>query len=398
MKRLALAGVVAALLLSVPTPGAAAPADWAGSQVTTAGDTDDQTPAITADLVRSYADTNPATRRLLASTAVTAPGGLPAGCASSLGATTIDRSGSTHRTSAELTTSCNGRYAITVTGTLQRRTCGVLGCGSWSTLDTHEVTGSVFIAAPPTSVTTVTTAPGDGRSVLVSWVPPPGAQPDLGYRVERISASGTTVTLADITDPTTTSYTDDAPPGEGGVTTYRVYTTRPGPGGTVDAAPGTATADVARDPAYVPPDPDDPTPTTTPGAGSGGGSGGPGGGSSRTNGRGAVRSTSPGVPSVRVPRVGSPSRSLFPPLLSPPVDSGFEGELPYEDREPGEAAAELPNDLAAGLADVAPGRGLAIPMATGLVLAVWAFHLRFLARVGRPQLEEADDAPELLTW
>lgn len=398
MRRLALAGLVAVLVLGVPAPGAAAPADWAGSRVTTPDDTDDATPAITAELVRSYVDTDPATRRLLASTTVTAPAGLPAGCTSSLGSTSIDRSGTSHRTSAGLTTNCNGRYSITVTGTLQRRTCGVLGCGSWSTLDTHDVTGSVFVAAPPTSVTTVTTAPGDGRSVLVSWVPPPDAQPDLGYRVERVSASGTTVTLADIADPATTTYTDDAPPGEGGVTTYRVYATRPAPGGSVAAAPAVATADVARDPDYVPPDPDDPAPPNPGSGGAGGGGGGNGGGSTRGPSNGAVRRTSPGVPSVRVPRVGSPSRSPFPPLLSPPVDAGFEGELPYEDRELGAAEAELPNDLAAGLADVAPGRGLAIPMATGLVLAVWAFHLRFLARVGRPQLAEADDVPELVTW
>lgn len=394
MKRTALAGLALLVLLGLPSAAWAAPADWAGSAVTTPAETDDPNPTITAELVRSYADTNPATRRVIASTTVTAPPGLPPGCASSIGSTTVVREGSVHRTAAELTATCNGRYSITVTGTLQRRTCTVVGCGSWSTLDTHEVTGSVFVAAPPAPVTGTTTAPGEGRSVLLSWIPPSGAQPDLGYRVERVSASGQTAILADIDDPATTTFTDDSPPAEGGITTYRVYATRPGPGGSVAAAPATATADVAQDPDYVPPhdppdDPDGPGDDDT---------GGGGRGTSRTPSGGSTRSTSPGVPTVRVPRVGSPSRSLFPPLLSPPADAGFDDQLPYEDREPGEAEAELPNDLAAGLADVAPGRGLAIPLATGLVLAVWAFHLRFLARVGRPELVEADDAPELVTW
>ena len=401
MRRIALALVVV-LLTSAPAPAGAAPEDWAGSRVTTPDQTGDDTPTVTAELVRSYADTNPATRRVVASTSVAAPAGLPPGCASSVGATSITRVGTVHHTSAELTTTCNGRYSITVTGTLQRRSCTVLGCGSWSTLDTHQVSGSVFVAASPSPVTGTTAAPADGRSVLVSWIPPSEAQPDLGYRVERVSASGATVTLADIADPTTTTYTDAAPPPEGGVTTYRVYATRPGPGGSVSSSPSVATAEVERDPDYEPPaDPPGGPGPTTPGGGGGGGGGGDdaGGGPSRRSGGGAVRSTSPGVPAVRVPRVGSPSRSFFPPLLSPPVDAGYDEDLPYGEggREPGAAEAELPNDLAAGLADAAPGRGLAIPMATGLLLAVWAFHLRFLARAGRPQVD-GDDAPELVTW
>ena len=73
--------------------------------------------------------------------------------------------------------------------------------------------------------------------------------------------------------------------------------------------------------------------------------------------------------------------------MSPPttIDGGFAGELPYDDSEPGEEDPVLPDDeLASLFTDGAAGRGMAIPIATALVLAVWAFHLRFLARASRP--------------
>jgi hypothetical protein len=91
--------------------------------------------------------------------------------------------------------------------------------------------------------------------------------------------------------------------------------------------------------------------------------------------------------------VGTPSRNFFPPLLSPP-DEGFDEQLPFEDREPGDEEAILPDDLASS--PISAGRGLVVPFATGLVLAVWALHLRFLARVGQPQFVEVfDDEPDI---
>ncbi|MEQ1788239.1 MAG: hypothetical protein ABL966_14395, partial [Acidimicrobiales bacterium] len=65
--------------------------------------------------------------------------------------------------------------------------------------------------------------------------------------------------------------------------------------------------------------------------------------------------------------------------------------LPYEDREPGAEEAVLPDDLASAPLEDMAGRGILVPFATGLVLAVWALHLRFLARMGRPQYAELDD-------
>ncbi len=102
---------------------------------------------------------------------------------------------------------------------------------------------------------------------------------------------------------------------------------------------------------------------------------------------------------VRVPRTGTPSGSFFPPLLSPPTpeEPGFSEELPFEDEEePGEAEAVLPDeDQASGPFEAAPGRGLMVPAATGLVLAVWAMHLRFLARAAKPSYAGQGELPEL---
>jgi hypothetical protein len=94
-----------------------------------------------------------------------------------------------------------------------------------------------------------------------------------------------------------------------------------------------------------------------------------------------------GSPAIQVPRVGTPSRNFFPALLAPPVDTGFSEELPYDEAEPGddELAGE---DLATDAVDALPGKGLAIPIAVGMVLAVWGLHLRFLARAARPEYEE----------
>jgi hypothetical protein len=48
------------------------------------------------------------------------------------------------------------------------------------------------------------------------------------------------------------------------------------------------------------------------------------------------------------------------------------------------------------LSERLPGRGLVVPMATGLVLAVWALHLRFLARAAKPEYLDDDDRIEIL--
>jgi hypothetical protein len=65
-------------------------------------------------------------------------------------------------------------------------------------------------------------------------------------------------------------------------------------------------------------------------------------------------------------------------------DGGFDETLPYDPID-GPLEAERPDDeLAAFFDGEGAGRGMAIPVATALVLAVWAFHLRVLARAARP--------------
>jgi len=383
----------ATLVLAVQPTASAAPEDWVGSAITSPSAATTSSPAITAKFVRAY-DAN---HRLLATTTVASPAGLPAGCTATVGGTTVVRGAdNVHNTSATLTTSCNGTYAISVRAILEGRSCDFLGCGGYTVRDTHTLTGSLTVRAPAPAVTGTTAVAGADRSVAVAWTPVADAPPDfLGYRVERVSASGIAVTLATIDDRTASSFTDTSPPAEGGETTYRVYGRRSAPGGEVESAPAVTTADVPADP-DAPADPDPPGDPGAPGEP-------PSAGGSGTSGRvsGGVTTSRRPAGTVRVPRTGSPSRSFFPPLLSRPdaEDTGFDEELPFEDREPGSAEAILPQDqLGAGPLDASPGRGLVVPAATGLVLAVWALHLRFLVRAAKPEYLDDRDLPELAQW
>ena len=82
---IAVAGVALVLGVVAAAPAQAAPEDWAGSRITSPATTSDATPQITAVLTRGDFDTN--TNRIVATTQVAAPGGLPAGCSSSLNGT-----------------------------------------------------------------------------------------------------------------------------------------------------------------------------------------------------------------------------------------------------------------------------------------------------------------------
>jgi hypothetical protein len=86
------------------------------------------------------------------------------------------------------------------------------------------------------------------------------------------------------------------------------------------------------------------------------------------------------------------SGTFLPPLLrpatqtlSPPTtaDTGFEESLPYE-QGPNDAVLPGGESLASIDTHGQAGRGLVIPVATALVLAIWAVHLRMLARAARP--------------
>lgn len=198
---------------------------------------------------------------------------------------------------------------------------------------------------------------GGDRRVTVRWAVPapwaPSAPPDArGYRVDRVAADGTTTTVATLADPASTTVTDElaaAPPGR---YAYRVVALR-------SDALGEAVLDSAAVEASV-----EITGTTT--APSAGGRGGAarGGGTPRVGGS----ATAPGQPAVGLP------------------DPGFDAELDYSDLEEGPEHAIPPAD--GGFFQVTGegpvGAGLAVPGAVALCLAVWAGHLRHLARRAAP--------------
>jgi len=221
--------------------------------------------------------------------------------------------------------------------------------------------------------------------------------PDLsGYTVERKLGDGSFASVSNL-DSGTTSYLDTDLPPEGGDATYRIRSTRPSPSGEkVSAASADAPAAFAA------------VPTTTTDTTGAGGSGSAAVGSGGSSGSGATGSSSGGsaqswlathglqsassggsAPGVGPPRVFS--GTFLPPLLRPAsqtvsttttLDTGFNESLPYER---GAENPVLPKDAMASIVtDGRGGRGMAIPVATALVLAIWAVHLRMLARAARP--------------
>jgi hypothetical protein len=280
--------------------------------------------------------------------------------------------------SAKITLSsshCNGRFGVNVEAAAFP-TSGVDA--------TVNLTTTLDVAVAPEPVRGVSAHPdASGRRVDVRWQPDTSSPSDfLGYRVERMSGSDA-VTVANIDDRGATSFTDTAPPSEGGAVVYRVSARRRSPSGEVSSSPTSSSSVV------VQPDPNPPTvpPGTTPDpANPGTGAPGPGDpaapGDTPTTGPGRAIGSR-----VRPPLLGT--GGFFPPLLTPrgpttTIDDGFSPELPFGDREAGEDESELPGDeLALSYEDEA-SRGLIVPIATALVLAVWAFHLRFLARAAAP--------------
>ena len=270
---------------------------------------------------------------------------------------------------------CNGTYTLAAHAVTTEYN-EYLGTES-ATLDR-----TVVVAAPAPTVTGVQ-ATAAGRAITVSWDDMLDDAPDLtGYVVERKIGAGSHKVLATL-DVDEQSFRDSKLPSEGGDATYRLFATRPSPAGELvsGASDEVATAFVAA--------PTDPTDTT----GSTGGTGGTGD-NGGTDGTGAG-STSSGNPGSRATPVRPPSAfsgTFLPPLLRPAsqtlsttpttADTGFDETLPYP---AGEEDPILPNDaMASILTEGQASRGMAIPVATALVLAIWAFHLRMLARAARP--------------
>lgn len=273
---------------------------------------------------------------------------------------------------------CNGTYSIVATATTTDNSAVFPA-------DSASLNRSVQVSGPAPTVTGVSAA-GAGRTVTVTWDDMTQVVPDVSrYIVQRQGTDGSFADLATV-DAATQTYTDNALPDAGGDIAYQVLATRPSPSGErVSAASSSATTqyDAA------------PRPTTTTG-GSGGttgtpGDGSPSGGTSGGTAGSGGYTTPGGTPGgVSAPRVYS--GTFLPPLLrpatqtlSPPTtaDTGFTESLPYEK---GSKDAVLPggDSLASVDTQGQAGRGLVIPVATALVLAVWAIHLRMLARAARP--------------
>jgi hypothetical protein len=166
------------------------------------------------------------------------------------------------------------------------------------------------------------------------------------------------VTVADDIALGNHSVVDDGLVGRSGRFQYRVVAMRRGATGSpVTSDPGEAAVQVGAPPPTTTP----PTTAFTPSSSSGG---------------------------VRVGSIGRSGGVAPPPTLGE-VDTGFEETLDYEEAEVGDEQAVPPVD--AGFFDIdeeqAPvGQGLAVPIAVGLCLVVWAGHLRHLARRAAPPL------------
>jgi hypothetical protein len=388
-----LAGAAAGLALVLVAPQAGAqdsiPPQWTGSKETTPDLTGSSTPELTAHFVRAYNPNFPTREQFYARTFFTTPAGLPAGCPAAgereLGDTQI-APGGTDATNTFVTASapCNGSYAFEIMGVVRN------GLGFE---DYAVVTGSIDVAAPPANVTGAK-ANYEGGKVTVTWTPLSSPPPDfVGYRVER-REGGEWKPLATELGPSAKSFTDSAPP-DGAEALYRVRARRSGPRGEVlSAGGGTATAELPGSSTTTVPG--DGSSTTVPGGGGGadggadggtggadgGTGGGSGGGTGGSGGRGGTGPQARGRTGIgtKAPRLGTPSQANFPPLLTP--DEGFEEEIDYGDR--GLAGEEEGDELSSLFYEEDTGRGMAVPVATGFVLAAWAFHLRFLAKAARP--------------
>lgn len=398
MRRRLLAGAAAAglgLLLVAPPGADAAPADWNGTRLTNATSFDTAAFNVTAHIHRKYNQS--VSEQIVVKAFLTTPAGLASGCPGggeveisvTVGEDDIgDPDG--FQATAPVTTSCNGTYGVRVQPTLDRR------FGSDEPGPT--LTGQVTIAAPPPQVAVNDPQYSDG-SVVISW--DPGTQPaDFeAFQVQR--RDGDEWTTLGERSPSDSQFVDSTPPAAGGDVRYRVRGRRSAPGGSVYSTGGQKTVNIPAS-----------TTTTTPGGGTAGTDGGttnPGGatggtagtdggatagtdggtatgGTGGTGGKGLGRSFAPlprgntGV-GTKAPRIGSVPQSNYGDLLAGDEDGGYGEELPYG--EDG-LASEDDSDYSYFSYENTAGRGMAVPVATGFVLAAWAFHLRFLARAAKP--------------
>lgn len=239
---------------------------------------------------------------------------------------------------------CNGEYSVVATAYF-----GEFGSEpdpSAPSTTRRRLRGTLDVGAPAPSVSglLVTVTP-DGKSVRLSWDavsdPPPDFQ---GYRVMRAADGGE---LAPVTATTTSTQATDEPPA--GHYRYAVVSVRPGPNGEPILSPVATERNVTLGAAAV----------SAPPA--------------------SVRST--GGAAIARPHSAGVVRRSGP--TSPPTtaDTGYKETLDYGNaRLPGsEGEGELGSGVVHILGTPARRRGIVIPAAAALVLAMWAAHFRYLA-------------------
>lgn len=253
---------------------------------------------------------------------------------------------------------CNGVYDLSVTARADPP--GVLGPDDTESQPLVVEDVEVSLSAP--SPEGVVAEAGPDRKVTVRWQAPAswaGGPPRdaVGYRVQRASGAGEAVVVADDLKLDVTSIVDDALVGApAGTHRYEVVAMRRNADGNpLLSAPGTTELALA---------------ARAPVAGAAAGP--------------AVPRSSAGGGA----RVGTTGAGVGQPAVAPATefDPGFETELDYADPELGDEEAIVPDD--AGLFEVVSedpvGQGVLVPGAVALCLAVWAGHLRHLARRAAP--------------
>jgi hypothetical protein len=184
--------------------------------------------------------------------------------------------------------------------------------------------------------------------------------------------------------------------------TYQVLGRRAGPNGreVLSAGGGTKSIELSG-----------PTTTSVPGATDGGSTGGPtagptGGTAATTGGTAGTTAgaVSPTGGTVKVIPPKGPANIGKTGIGTPAPNLGGSGTTDFplagegtDPNDPGPGTITYPSDglaseggstagdgLSSAFYEQGSGRGMAVPVATGFVLAAWAFHLRFLARAARP--------------
>jgi len=299
------------------------------------------------------------------------------GCGASFGQSSTSFSFTTRELSY------NGPYDVVVVVSGKKVLDTLLNGAPVSTTETRSFNVEVAPAAPAN----VTAVPNPDRSVTVKWARNP--EPDLvGYQVQRRGPGssgfqGVAPKVDQPPDGSTVSWTDTTTAASGGQFEYVVVAVRPDGNGEVsDHAPTAASAGAA---VSVPGPPGAPGAPGTPGApGSPGGAGAPG--ALATTGPGGAFSTGSPAPldlSSFLATGGAPPKIAVPGAVTLP-DGTYAANLPFGPKNASDAGA----DAVEILGHSTSRRTLLLPVATGLLMCVFALHLRrFNRRVLAQPLE-----------